>query len=237
MKNITYKDGTVFNANAKTIVNTVNCEGFMGKGIALEFKLRYPEMYEDYKQKCEEGKIKIGRPYLYKYDDVWILNFPTKHYFRYPSKLEWVEEGLKYFRDNYNKVDFQSVAFPQLGAGYGGIPWNQVKNLMEKYLGDLEGINISICLNSLSEPEGDELRMVTLLNSMNDINTLKKNIKLTEIQSRSIIKNLPIKRMYELSECKGIGTKTYEKVFRYLFEDINKKEVVEITNQMTLEDI
>src|SRR6056297_2677226 len=139
---IHYYEGTVFNTPAKTIVNTVNCVGVMGAGIALEFKLRYPEMYKDYKEKCKNDKVKVGRPYLYRLkNDLRILNFPRKKHWRNNSKLEWIESGLIYFRNNYQKINMESVAFPKLGTNNGGLNWSDVKQLMEEYLSDLN-INI-----------------------------------------------------------------------------------------------
>jgi len=138
---ITYLEGTVFNAPVKTYVNTVNCAGIMGAGIALEFKLRYPEMFQDYVAKCKSKKMKVGTPRIYEYsENVWIMNFPTKGHWRYPSKIAWIEQGLKYFAENYKKRNIGSIAFPKLGTNNGGLEWKEVKVLMEKYLSDLEGI-------------------------------------------------------------------------------------------------
>ena len=151
---IKYYDGTVFNTPAKTIVNTVNCAGVMGAGIALEFKLRYPEMYEDYVQKCKNKEMKTGRPRIYEYSDgLWILNFPTKGHWRFPSKINWIEEGLKYFAENYKKRNIESIAFPKLGTNNGGLDWIEVKSLMENYLRDLD-IDVYICLDEKTEAEG-----------------------------------------------------------------------------------
>src|SRR6056297_2344119 len=111
---INYYEGTVFNTSAKTIVNTVNCVGVMGAGIALEFKLRFPEMYKDYKEKCNKNLVCIGRPYIYSHNDnLWILNFPTKKHWKNKSNLVWIESGLKYFKNNYDNVEMESVAFPK----------------------------------------------------------------------------------------------------------------------------
>ena len=130
-----YYDGTVFNTSAKTIVNTVNCVGVMGAGLALEFKLRYPKMYKDYKEKCDKNLVRIGRPYIYKHsNELWILNFPTKKHWRNESKIKWIESGLKYFKQNNKKVNIESVAFPKLGCNNGGLNWDDVLNLMKKYL-------------------------------------------------------------------------------------------------------
>ena len=132
---IEYVDTTVFNANAQTIVNTINCVGVMGNGLALEFRLRYPEMYDHYVEQCKQKKVQIGKPYLYReYVTPWILNFPTKKHWKYPSKIQWIEQGLKYFVANYKHGGIKSIAFPKLGCNHGDLDWNDVKSLMEKHL-------------------------------------------------------------------------------------------------------
>jgi O-acetyl-ADP-ribose deacetylase (regulator of RNase III) len=132
---INYYEGTVFNTPAKTIVNTINCVGVMEAGIALEFKLRFPEMYKDHKDKCNKNLVRIGRPYIYSHSyDLCILNFPTKKLWRNKSKIEWIEADLKYFNKNHSKVEIESVAFPKLGTNNCGLDWEAVKALMEKVL-------------------------------------------------------------------------------------------------------
>jgi O-acetyl-ADP-ribose deacetylase (regulator of RNase III) len=90
-----YTQTTVFNTNAQAIVNTVNCVGVMGAGLALEFKLRFPQMYTDYVSRCKNKNIKIGKVNLY-HDQYtpYIINFPTKNHWKYPSNLQWIEAGL-----------------------------------------------------------------------------------------------------------------------------------------------
>src|SRR5512144_1161370 len=94
---IKVKTGNILESSAQTLVNTVNCVGIMGKGIALVFKNRFPEMFRDYEQRCKAGQVKLGRPYLYK-DLVgkWVLNFTTKHHWRSVSRLDDIVEGLKF---------------------------------------------------------------------------------------------------------------------------------------------
>ncbi|MGM0411367.1 MAG: macro domain-containing protein [Bacillota bacterium] len=219
---INYYEGTVFNTSAKTIVNTINCVGVMGAGIALEFKLRFPEMYKDYKEKCNKNLVSIGRPYIYSYNgNLWILNFPTKKHWKNKSKLKWIELGLEYFRKNYDNVEIESVAFPKLGTNNGGLKWNDVKNLMEQYLSDLN-IDIYICLNEKDEAEGVEKEMIDLINKVNYKNLIKE-VGLSSKQAKTIIKNKPIKRFWHIKEFNGIGKKSYKKVFRYYYQLIKKK--------------
>lgn len=110
----------------------------MGKGIALEFKKRYPEMYSDYKVLCSTSKIDIGTLWLYRAKDRNILNFPTKKHWRQPSKPEYIEAGLEKFVSSYEHFCITSISFPLLGTGNGGLDWDDVvQPLMEKYLSSL----------------------------------------------------------------------------------------------------
>ena len=138
MRKIHYEKGNIFDEPNQVIVNPVNCEGAMSRGLALAFKEQYPGMFAVYKQECQSGKLRVGKPTLYKSSSPWILNFPTKDHWRLPSKLEYIETGLQYFIATYQKDDIISIAFPKLGAGLGGLPWNEVGPLMAKYLSQLD---------------------------------------------------------------------------------------------------
>lgn len=138
MARIHYVKGDIFTSNTQVIVNTVNCKGVMGKGLALTFKQKYPDMFIAYQRDCQIGKLKIGRPTLYLKSTPWILNFPTKNHWRYPSKLEYLEEGLVFLTQNYKKAGITSIAFPKLGAQNGRLSWDDVGPLMAQYLSQLE---------------------------------------------------------------------------------------------------
>lgn len=235
---INYTKATVFNTSSQAIVNTVNCLGVMGAGLALEFKLRYPQMYEDYRQKCQEKQVKTGALSTYKTEDnLLIINFPTKFNWRYPSKMEWLEEGLKYFTQHYQSWGIKSVAFPKLGCEHGGLDWQNVKVLMEKYLTNLQDLDVYICLDSEFEPQEAEKVMLELLNQTKLwIEGLKINANI----SQKIIANLPrIKRFRHLQKTSGIGKETYQKLFQFLYSLVQQKtarlEEVKINNQIVLE--
>lgn len=135
---INYIDGKFFASPAQALVNTVNTVGVMGKGVAKVFKDIYPDMFKIYQRMCESGELQIGRLQLYKSSNKWILNFPTKKDWRHPSKVEYVEAGLKTFVDSYVEMGINSIAFPALGCGNGGLDFEkQVRPLMEKYLSSL----------------------------------------------------------------------------------------------------
>ncbi|HTI97768.1 MAG TPA: macro domain-containing protein [Dongiaceae bacterium] len=134
--------GDLFTSQTQTRVNTVNCVGIMGKGVAQEFKKRYPVMFEDYTRRCAHGLVRLGEPYLFRdQPGVLIVNFPTKDHWRSPSRLADIERGLDYFVQHYLVWGVTSVAFPPLGCGNGGLSWEEVGPLM---YGKLRQLNIEI---------------------------------------------------------------------------------------------
>lgn len=127
--------GDMFTSNMQTIVNTVNCVGIMGKGIAQVFKKNYPHMFEDYADRCSRGEVRLGVPYHYKdLTGVSIVNFPTKGHWRASTRLDDVEAGLDYFVKHFHAWGITSVAFPPLGCGNGGLEWATVGPLMASKL-------------------------------------------------------------------------------------------------------
>ncbi|MGR3373713.1 macro domain-containing protein [Pseudooceanicola nanhaiensis] len=132
-----YKRTSLLDTNTQTLVNTVNCVGVMGKGIAKEFKKRNPNMFDAYKRVCDQKLLEPGKLWLWRGSPNWVLNFPTKKHWRNPSRLEWVEAGLKKFVLTYEAQGITEVSFPMLGCGNGGLDWRDVKPLMERYLSDL----------------------------------------------------------------------------------------------------
>lgn len=150
------KIGNIFESNCSTVVNTVNCVGVMGKGIALEFKKKYPYMFLDYTKRCNRGEVSPGEPYVYTNDDgMKIINFPTKDHWRSPSRLSYVISGLDWFINNYEKYGINSVAFPPLGCGNGGLAWSVVGPIMYQ---KLIGLPISV---EIYAPFGTNLNEIT----------------------------------------------------------------------------
>lgn len=154
---IEYIEGDIFDSPAQVIVNTVNTVGVMGKGLALSFKKRYPDMFESYKKVCEKHQLTIGKLMLHQEADHWILLFPTKENWRNPSKLEYIEKGLMKFVSTYAEKHITSIAFPKLGCGNGELDWNLVRPLMERYLKSLPiDVYIYLGVNSDNLPEHKE---------------------------------------------------------------------------------
>jgi len=131
--------GDIFESDAQTLTNTVNCVGVMGKGIAKQFKERFPEMYEDYVERCERGDVQLGRPYLYRrMYEPWILNFPTKGHWRAVSRLSDIKRGLEYLIEHYEEWEIESLAVPPLGCGNGQLDWRVVGPTLYRYLSTMD---------------------------------------------------------------------------------------------------
>jgi uncharacterized protein YwgA/O-acetyl-ADP-ribose deacetylase (regulator of RNase III) len=129
------KIGNLFESKAQTLVNTVNCVGVMGKGVALEFKNRFPEMYKDYVGRCNAGEVRLGQPYLYRsLVPPWVLNFPTKDHWRSVSRLQDIEAGLGYLLAHYQEWGITSLGVPPLGCGQGQLEWRVVGPTLYRYL-------------------------------------------------------------------------------------------------------
>lgn len=132
---ITYlKKGDLLGSKMQALVNTVNCVGVMGKGIALAFKTRYPLMFSDYKARCSRKEVKLGEPYIYEEGGRKIINFPTKQHWRNDSTLEDIRIGLQYLAEHIDAWGIKSLAIPPLGCGNGGLNWKDVKPLIEAHL-------------------------------------------------------------------------------------------------------
>ena len=131
--------GDILKSNAQTLVNTVNCVGIMGKGIALEFKEQFPDMFNDYVERCNRNEVRLGKPYLFKrLTPPWILNFPTKGHWRSVSRIEDIVKGLKYLLQHYKEWGITSLSVPPLGCGQGQLEWKIVGPTLYRYLSQLD---------------------------------------------------------------------------------------------------
>ncbi|MBN9391981.1 MAG: macro domain-containing protein [Chloroflexi bacterium] len=135
---VTTVSGDLLESKAQTLVNAVNCQGVMGKGIALQFKKRFPAMFADYAAQCDRSEVKLGEPYIFKSaSGPWILNFPTKNHWRDRSYLKDIVKGLEYLLAYYREMGISSMAVPALGCGAGGLEWEEVGPVLYEYLGKM----------------------------------------------------------------------------------------------------
>ncbi len=221
---IIVKKGNIFNSKAQTIVNTVNCVGVMGKGIALVFKLRYPKMFDIYKRYCEEKYIGIGKLWLYdqQRDAPWVLNFPTKFHWKYPSKIEYLEKGLIKFSETYKAKGITSIAFTLLGTHNGGLDKDTVRDLMVKHLSKCD-IPIEIYDYDPQAPDDlfEKFKKNWLKLSLNEIKTFTGIQPQYVSRINDILDDPNVTSMVSLLSYKGIGEKTLEKAFNFA---INNKQ-------------
>ncbi len=214
-----FKSGNIFNTDLQTIVNTVNCVGVMGAGIALECRLRFPNMFQKYVSLCEQGDFDVGKLWLYKDDNTsnkWVLNFPTKKHWRYPSKMEYLQLGLEKFVETFEEKQIESIAFPTLGSLNGGLDPSESLGLMKHYLKDLP---IPIEIYEYDECSSDDLFddvKSCVLNQ--DIETISKECgvgrKVAEKLKEAFERN-DLHQLNQLGRVKGIGVKTLVKVFEF----------------------
>lgn len=131
---IEYVSGDMFKSGADCLINTVNCEGYMGKGIAYQFKMRYPENNKDYVRACRNGQLKIGSIHCFVENDVTIVNFPTKDRWREKSKMRYIEIGMSEFMKILPSLGVKKIAIAPLGCGNGGLEWSEVNEVIYKYI-------------------------------------------------------------------------------------------------------
>lgn len=221
--------GNIFNTKCQVLVNTVNCEGIMGKGMALESKYRFPEMYDNYENCCKQGQLKPGMLILWQKSNPWILNFPTKVLWKNDSKIEYINQGLNKFIEIYESKNITSIAFPMLGASLGGLQENVVEDVMVKYLKKIED-KIEIEIYKYDKDTRDELfdKFVNMTQGY-CANDYKSNLKITTVAAQNLhdaIKNKKSKSMLGLQDIEQIGNRTIEKI--HIFVKKEKKGTQEI---------
>lgn len=140
---IKYKTGNLLDSKAQALVNTVNTVGVMGKGIALQFKNMFPNNFKLYSIACKNKELNVGQLLVTEEESLLggkqiIINFPTKTNWRLPSEYEYIEEGLIELAKLIKEKSIKSIAIPPLGSGNGGLDWNKVKPLLEKYLANVD---------------------------------------------------------------------------------------------------
>lgn len=150
---IEYKRGDILREDTEALVNTVNCVGVMGRGIALQFKNSFPENFKAYAEACKNDDVQPGRMFVFETEQLtnprYIINFPTKRHWRGKSRMEDIEAGLKALVGTVRRYNIRSIAIPPLGSGLGGLDWSDVRTRIEEALNPLTDVRIIIY-----EPEG-----------------------------------------------------------------------------------
>ncbi|MBG78324.1 MAG: Appr-1-p processing protein [Alphaproteobacteria bacterium] len=145
---IEYTQGNLLKSSSEALVNTVNCVGVMGRGIALQFKKAFPDNFKAYAICCEQKDLVPGKMFVYDMNTLtsprYIINFPTKRHWRGKSRLEDVELGLRALKDEIVSLGIKSISIPPLGSGLGGLNWQDVRRLIEKHLSDLGDVKVLV---------------------------------------------------------------------------------------------
>jgi len=145
---IEFTKGDLLEAEVEALVNAVNTEGVMGKGIALQFRKRFPDMFDEYRRACKSGEVQPGRMHVFERKDLapprFIINFPTKRDWRSPSRLEDIEAGLRALAEEVQRRNICSIALPPLGCGNGGLDWQSVLPCIKATLGPLANVRVLV---------------------------------------------------------------------------------------------
>jgi O-acetyl-ADP-ribose deacetylase (regulator of RNase III) len=145
---ISYSSGDLLEQKVDAIVNTVNTVGVMGKGVALQFKRRWPDNFKAYERACKADEVNIGRMFVYDTGGLvfpkYIINFPTKKHWRSPSKIEYIKEGLVDLIEQIRRLEIHSIALPPLGCGNGGLDWADVKPLVAAAFAQVPDVDVRV---------------------------------------------------------------------------------------------
>lgn len=145
---ITFQRGDIFRDDAEAIVNPVNCVGSMGRGLAQQFKQRFPGNFEGYARACRQGAVKPGRMFVHEVPGgsapQYVINFPTKRHWRNPSRMEDITSGLAALAGEIRSRGIRSVAVPALGSGLGQLDWQEVRREIQAGLEGLEDVRITV---------------------------------------------------------------------------------------------
>ncbi|AEV20795.1 Appr-1-p processing domain protein [Geobacillus thermoleovorans CCB_US3_UF5] len=193
---IIQKKGNLLEDESEALVNTVNCVGVMGKGIALQFKQAYPEMFSEYEKACRRGEVQIGKMHVFSTGTLlppkYIINFPTKRHWRHRSRLEDIEQGLADLVNVVKELNIHSIALPPLGCGNGGLRWEVVRPKIEAAFASLQDVTVHL-YEPAGSPQPDRMNIRTsrprmtraralLLLLMNDYLLPGYHLSLLEVQ-------------------------------------------------------
>jgi O-acetyl-ADP-ribose deacetylase (regulator of RNase III) len=172
MRVIRLQRGDLFQSTAEAWVNTVNTQGVMGKGLAYEFKKRFPENYKFYQQACKQGQVQIGKMLVFPTQQLqpqYIINFPTKRQWRQKAKLEYIQQGLQDLVRVVQQYGIRSVAIPPLGCGQGGLRWEEVKPLIEQAFAALPEVEVQLFEPSTPTLEPLEAGMLRIVDAYSEL--------------------------------------------------------------------
>lgn len=226
------RDGNIFRTTGSAIVITVNCEGVMGAGIALDAKLRWPPVFERYRAACENGEVAIGRNLLVTRQsaELDVICFPTKHRWRNPSKLSYIRDGLVDLRRIVDQTAIPSIALPHLGCSHGGLRWPQVEPLIVQAFDGAPSLTVELWRfeEELDDPDFARLRDLVAMNSPADLGR-RLGLRLSQAEALAgALRLTSVRGLSSLQRVPGIGEKSLSAVYRYLFHPNTEPEQTEL---------
>jgi len=226
---IKYVEGDFFDYDTDIRINTVNCVGVMGAGVALAFKNKYPDMYREYVSVCKNNQIEPGKPHVWSSGDLFskaltIINFPTKIHWRDNSEYEYIEKGLQWLQDYLQDKQNISISLPALGCGHGGLDWSYVKKLIEKYLSN-SPVEILVFEPSASKTVKESILLnpdIKIKLEKNGIVTVDSN----DIEYPLLLKKISEKTLFAKGSYSNISHKSIT-IISSTKPDEKEKEIIE----------
>ena len=213
--------GNIFSSGAEVVVITVNCEGVMGAGIALDAKNRWPEIYDVYSKRCELNGFDVGEIMWADSVSKKVALFPSKKLWRAPSKLSYISEGLDALRTDIDQMSITSIALPHLGCSNGGLTWSEVKPLIVEKLSTIDGLLVELWKfeQNFVDQDFQKFREVFLSLNPKDASSWVSFSKNTEKFIRQVLIESELTNFVQLAEVKGVGKKTLEKIYKAALSD------------------
>ena len=213
--------GNIFSSSANAIVITVNCEGVMGAGIALDAKNRWPEIYDLYSKRCELNGFRVGEIMWADSVSKKVALFPSKKLWRAPSKLSYISDGLDTLRIDIDQMSITSIALPHLGCSNGGLTWSEVKPLIVEKLSTIDGLLVELWKfeQNFVDQDFQKFREVFLSLNPRDASSWISFSKNTEKFIRQVLIESELTNFVQLAEVRGVGKKTLEKIYKAALSD------------------